>query len=182
MKRLRLLLLLPVFALAGCGNYVNVEPQGISGMSSDEDGNITVHMLVCDNNAVDRLELVGGYYDGPSETNNPPLGVLEPPEPASGYVAVNLADSAPWEIVEPLALPTEKEKYIIASPDVEDGGSPIPFTKEKYISSVALTVEEIESLEPDLVVRDSFQEPNHVYGTAEEFAEYGEQWCAKKFN
>lgn len=177
----RLILLLPVFALTGCGNYVNVEPQGISGMSSDGDGNITVHMHVCDDNAVGRLELVGGYYDGPSGTNNPPLGVLEPPEPTSGYVAVNLADPAPWDVVEPLALPTEKEKYIIASPDVENGGLPLPFTEEKYLSNVALTVGEIESFEPDLVVRDSFQEPNHVYGTFEDFAEYGEQWCAENF-
>lgn len=177
----RLLLLLPVFALAGCGNYVNVEAQGISGMSTDGEGNITVHIHVCDDNAVNRLRLVGGFYDGPSETNNPPLGALEPPEPTSGYVAVNLADPAPWEILEPLALPTESEKYIIAGPEVENGGSPIPFTVEKYISDVALTVGEIESLEPGFVVRDSFQEPIHVYGTPEDFVEYGEQWCADNF-
>ena len=70
----RLVLLLPVVALAGCGNYLNVEAQGISGMSTDGAGNITVHLYVCEGNAVDRLELVGGFYDGPSGTNNPPLG------------------------------------------------------------------------------------------------------------
>ncbi|MGP6173387.1 hypothetical protein [Corynebacterium sp. A21] len=175
----RLILLLPVFALTGCGNYINVESQGISGISSNGDGNITVHMHICDNNAVNRLELVGGFYDGPSGTNNPPLGALEPPEPASGYVAVNLAAPAPWDVVEPLALPTEKEKYIIASPSVEKGGLPLPFAEEKYLSGVALTVGEIESLEPGLVVRDAFQAPNHVYGTSKDFAQYGEQWCAE---
>lgn len=177
----RLILLLPVFALTGCGNYVNVESQGISGISSDDEGNITVHIYVCDNNAVNRLELLGGFYDGPSGTNNPPLGELEPPEPMSGYIAINLADPAPWEIVEPLALPTEKEKYIITHPSVEKGGSPLPFAEEKYLSGVALTVEEIESLEPDLVVRDAFQASNHVYGTPEDFRKYGEQWCAENF-
>ena len=76
MKRLPCLLLLPVVALAGCGNYINVESQGISGLSSDIDGNITVHMYVCDDNAVTRLDLVGGFYDGPSGSNNPPIGSL----------------------------------------------------------------------------------------------------------
>lgn len=177
----RLLLLLPVFALAGCGNYLNVESQGISGVSYDSNRGIAVHMYICDDNSVNRLELVGGFYDGPSGTNNPPLGALEPPEPESGYVVVDLADPSPWEVVEPLALPTEKEKYIIASPRVVDGGLPLPFAKEKYLSSVALTVGEIEALEPDLVVRDSFQAPNHVYGTSKDFAEDGAQWCAENF-
>lgn len=179
MKRLPFLLLLPVVTLAGCGNYINVEAEGISGMSSDVDGNITIHMFVCDSNAVTRLELVGGFYDGPSGTNNPPLGALEPPEPATGYIAVNLSDPAPWEVVEPLTLPEEEEKYILTTPYAEDGGSSIPFAKEKYISGVGLTVGEIKSTEPDLVIRDSFEKPNYVFGTSEDFIKYGEQWCAK---
>lgn len=138
-------------------------------------------MYVCDDNTVSRLDLVGGFYDGPSGTNNPPLGALEPPEPASGYVAVDLSAPSAWEVVEPLALPKEKEKYIIARPSVTDGGLPLPFAKEKYLSSVAFTVGEIETLEPNLVVRDSFQAPNHMYGTSEDFAEDGKQWCAENF-
>ena len=176
----RLVLLLPVVALAGCGNYLNVEAQGVSGMSTDGAGNITVHLYVCEGNAVDRLELVAGFYDGPSGTNNPPLGALELAEPASGHVVIDLADPAPWEIVEPLALPTDKGKWVIAGPRVVDGGSSIPFTVEKYISGVSLTVGEIESLEPDVVVRDMFEAPNPVYGPPEEFAAYGERWCADR--
>lgn len=176
----RLVLLLPVVALAGCGNYLNVEAQGISGMATDGAGNITVHLYVCEGNAVDRLELVGGFYDGPSGTNNPPLGALELAEPASGHVVIDLADPAPWEIVEPLALPLDKDKWVIAGPRVVDGGSSIPFTVEKYISGVSLTVGEIESLEPDVVVRDMFEAPNQVYGPPEEFAAYGERWCADR--
>lgn len=156
----RLLLLLPVVALAGCGNYVNVEAQGVSGMSSAGGGQVTVHLYVCEGSAVDRLDLVGGFYDGPAGSNNPPLGALEPPEPVSGYVAVDLADPEPWEVV--------------------DGGSSIPFTVEKYLSNVALTVGDLEALEPGLVVRDSVEQPHHVYGTAAEFADHGKQWCAER--
>lgn len=179
MKRLPCLLLLPVVALAGCGNYINVESQGISGLSSDIDGNITVHMYVCDDNAVTRLDLVGGFYDGPSGSNNPPLGALEPAEPATGYIAINLSDPVPWKIVEPLVLPEEEEKYIIASPHVEDNGLPIPFTKEKYLPNVAMAIGHIRSLEPDLIVRDLFERPDLVYGTPEDFVEYGERKCVK---
>lgn len=66
--------ILPVLALAGCGNYVNVESQGKSGISHDEDGNISVHMYICGDNAVDELILSGGFTMAHLGQTTQPLG------------------------------------------------------------------------------------------------------------
>lgn len=173
--------ILPVLALAGCGNYVNVESQGLSGMSHDEDGNISFHMYICGDNAVDELTLSGGIYDGPPGTNNPALGALKTSNPESGYVVVNIADPAPWEVVEPINLPTEQGKYIIASPRLVDKGWPIPFAKEKYMPSVSTSVGMLEGIDPGLVMRDMYATSTEVFGTADDFVEAGQHWCEDHF-
>ena len=173
--------ILPVLALAGCGNYLNVEIQGIAGLSRDAGGDISVHMYVCGDNAVDELILSGGFGDGPSGTANPALGTLKTSDPESGYVVVNIADPAPWEVVEPINLPTEQGKYIIASPRVVDKGWPIPFAKEKYMPSVSTSVGMLEGIDPGLVMRDMYATSTEVFGTADDFVEAGQQWCEDHF-
>ncbi|BAV24660.1 hypothetical protein CGBL_0129730 [Corynebacterium glutamicum] len=173
--------ILPVLALAGCGNYLNVEIQGIAGLSRDAGGDISVHMYVCGDNAVDELILSGGFGDGPSGTANPALGTLKTSDPESGYVVVNIADPAPWEVVEPINLPTEQGKYIIANPRLVDKGWPIPFAEKKYMQDASTYVGTLERLDSGLVMRDMYTESTHVFGTAEDFVEAGQQWCEDYF-
>ncbi|OKX82420.1 hypothetical protein AUO95_06110, partial [Corynebacterium glutamicum] len=68
--------ILPVLALAGCGNYLNVEIQGIAGLSRDAGGDISVHMYVCGDNAVDELILSGVLLQSWARVEKPNLKTL----------------------------------------------------------------------------------------------------------
>lgn len=171
---------MPVLALSGCGNYLNIENVGITGLSTNEHGDVTVHMYACEDNAVTGLQLSGGFYDGPEGSNNPPLGRLEPPEPQSGYSAVNLSSPAPWNEVEPVLPATGRDRILIAGPEPEGTGSRLPFTPEVYLPQVALSQTEIDALEPGVIVRDSTSEGIEVFGTTEDFIREGEDSCARR--
>ena len=78
-------------------------------------------------------------------------------------------------------MPTEQGKYIIANPRLVDKGWPIPFAKEKYMPSVSTSVGMLEGIDPGLVMRDMYATSTHVFGTAEDFVEAGQQWCEDYF-
>lgn len=176
MKKLALVVV-GCFALTGCGKPIYTEMDGTTGVSHDGQGNITVHVVVCEN-TVSKIELVGGFYDGPNGTNNPPLGTLESPTPQTGYFTVNLSNPAPWFYSEPPHIPTDPEKLLMPSPVADDRGDRWIFGAVKIVNYTGLKMKDIYAAPPNMVVKSRFESSPEVI-TPEQFAAKQPRYCGK---
>lgn len=164
-------------ALSGCGNYLNVEAEGLSAVSRNAAGEYAFHVFSCEGYNVTGISLSGGFYDGLSGSNNPPLGEFIKNEPTSGYSVIDLSDPQGWQEQEQLTLPTEAEKYILADFTLDNTGSGLPLATEHYVPGTALTIGELQDLAPDTLVTDIEEGELQSYGSVEEFMAAGEAAC-----
>ncbi|MDU0479519.1 hypothetical protein QVA66_09730 [Staphylococcus chromogenes] len=176
MKKL-VAVILGCLTLTSCGKPIYTEMDGITGISHDGHGNITVHVVVCEN-TVSKIKLIGGFYDGPNGTNNPPLGTLESPTPQTDYFTVNLSNPAPWFYSEPPRIPTDPEKLLMPSPVVDDHGNRWIFGAAKIVDYTGLKMEEIYAAPPNMVVESRF-ESTPLVSTPEQFAAKQPHYCGE---
>lgn len=158
--RARALLLAPVLlALGGCGNYLNVEWNGQSGVSHDADGNLILHVLTCDN-STSRVEVVAGREGLDASDVNPTIGAFTSPEPANGYVEINLANPDPWVVEQELQLPDNPEHYFILSTHLDNPGGPSLLRAERFVSDAALNQAALQELPAGVITTGEQYDPN----------------------
>ena len=151
--------------LTSCGNYVNVELSGRTGVSHDGNGNLSLHVNTCDNST--RRVTVGAGREGlAGDEENPVIGSYSLDEPASGSFAIHIQDPSPWSVEHDLTLPEDPSHFFIVSAWPEDTGGPAVIRPEKFFANAAVTYDGLMAAPPETVVSGV---DGLSFATAEEF-------------
>lgn len=138
-------------ALVGCGNYLNVEWNGLVGISHDGRDNLVLHVNTCEN-ATSQVEVHAGREGLETHEPNPVIGSFSRAEPVSGNFAIEAADPAPWTVEQELALPEDPGHFFIATAQPEDSGGQGILWAQKYFSSASSTWEDLMEVAPGEIV------------------------------
>lgn len=142
-------------ALTACGNAVHAEPQGNTGVSLNESGEIVVHVQPC-GTKIDHIA-VNGEFD--QEKNaNPVFAEFEAENPLTEPFTLNTdAPQTPWRAISPPQLPDDPSTVLLidSSATKQNRGRLV----EKVTGSVALPLSEIEKLTPGEIFVGWHDEP-----------------------
>ena len=137
--------------LTSCGNYVNVELSGRTGVSHDGNDNLSFHVNTCEN-STQRVDIVAGREGLAGDEENPVIGSYTLDEPISGSFVIRDQAPSPWAVDQQLDLPEDPSYFFIVSARPEDKGGPAFIRPEKYFSSAAVTYDELMAAPAGAVV------------------------------
>lgn len=142
--------------LTSCGNYLDVERSGESGVSHDGNGNLSLHVNTCQN-STRHVEVVAGREGLASEEVNPTIGSFVRDEPVSGSFVVRVQDPSPWSVDQELVLPDDPSRFFIVSARPDDDGGPAFIRPEKYFSVAAVTYDDLMTVSPGIIVTGTYE-------------------------
>lgn len=148
MVRLAAALTLSVFAAltpVSCGNFINLEIDGLVGVSHDGNGNLTAHVMTCGNSAKEIL--VTKENDG-----DVVYGRFVSPHSSEGYIEVPLSAPKPWEPSKTLSLPKNPSARLKFDAVPTRGGGPGPFIADRIFSPTRTSMAEIVDYEAGIVI------------------------------
>lgn len=137
--------------LTSCGNYVNVEWSGSTGVSHDGNGNLSFYVNTCEN-STKRVNIVAGREGLAGDEENPVIGSFTLDEPASGSFVIRVQDPPPWSVDQQLDLPEHPSHFFIVSARPEDKGGPDFIRPGKFFSSAAVTYDSLMAAPAGAVV------------------------------
>lgn len=106
-------------SLGGCGNVITTRSAGLTGLTTDANGQLVVLVATCD--AAARVIDASASREGVAQDRpNAVLGQLTARGPQRGSFAVSLlSPAAPWVASTPVTLPTGGRALILAAGDPE---------------------------------------------------------------
>ncbi len=141
--------------LTSCGNYLNIELSGRTGVSHDGNGNLSLHVNTCEN-STRHVEVVAGREGLASEEVNPTIGSFVRDEPVSGSFVVRVQDPSPWSVDQELVLPDDRSHFFIVSARPDDDGGPAFIRPEKYFSGAAVTYDDLMTVSSGIIVTGTY--------------------------
>lgn len=97
--------------LTGCGNYLYMESNGISGISLNTENELVFHVITC-GNSTNKINIPAGREGLDASEPNPLIGSFSLDGPASGYLEIVSSHPEPWRATQPLALPDDPSRFL----------------------------------------------------------------------
>ncbi|WP_018296806.1 hypothetical protein [Corynebacterium lubricantis] len=139
--------LLATASTTACGNFLNVQRDGIVGISRDAADNVVIHVNTCEN-STNRIEIYAGREELDPEEENELIGIYVSPEPVQGVIEVPINEPGEWVAEFPLTLPENPEHLFIAMAVPTNQGGPEPIRASRFFTESSTSMTALAAYDP----------------------------------